>query len=175
MKAVIALAAMLVASPALAESGRTIWNNVETGMTAAEVRAMYPARVPNPDRPGRTMVAGVHHTNSVEVYGFPIMEGCKGTVEIEHGDTVKLVTVKGEAWTGCKRDAILGALVAKYGQPDTNGVRQIGNDFIDPRINAAVGSHEENEARWVKDGLVIRVVGLTVTYTPVGPVSSSSL
>ena len=81
-----------------------------SGMTVAEVHALYPAQ-------GEKVK--YHGTSQTEIEDVVILEGCEAEVEIQHeSGTVDAVKVKGKGSLGGRcSDQVLGALSGRYGEP----------------------------------------------------------
>lgn len=106
------------AAPALA--GDPIWRDIEAGMSADDVRALYPA--------GRADGRQVeHHRSKTELHGFLLMGKCKPRVEVLHPQgRVTGVSIwmedAGFFRSTCAQDA-RAAVLSKFGTPDTQDNR----------------------------------------------------
>lgn len=105
-KLVIAALALGIASQAQAEP---VWNNIEFGMTRAEVEALYPK--------GKGVS---YQSKNIEISDITITAKCQAEANIRFDDAglVREVMIAGNPSLGgrCSND-VLTALSAKYGQP----------------------------------------------------------
>lgn len=95
------IAAMLLSSPVAAEP---LWQNIETGMTAEQVVALYPnARV---------------RRDKIEIRDYRPLPNCPSTVVIAMRPNVSGVEVRGAgSLTGGCAGEIQNALSVRYGRP----------------------------------------------------------
>lgn len=104
----LALTFAALAVPASAHA-EPVWDNVEFGMTRAQVEALHPesSKVD-------------YQKKAIEISDIPIIAKCDAEVNIrfDDNDTVHQVMIAGNPSLGgrCSRD-VLAALSAKYGEP----------------------------------------------------------
>ena len=100
-KMILAVAALAITTPAFADP---LWQNVEEGMTAEQVIALYPnARV---------------RRDKIEIRDYRPMPNCPSTVVIAMTPNVSGVEVRGAgSLTGGCAGEIKDALFTRYGQP----------------------------------------------------------
>lgn len=123
------LALALVSTPAISQP---LWQNVEAGMTAEQVRSLYPDAKQRPDK--------------TEIKGFRPLADCPANVHIMHpaGKVIEIfVRGKGSLGGGCSAK-IMDALVAKYGMPLTKDTA-LPDSYLESRTMI-----------WSKDGVMIR-------------------
>ena len=85
-----------------------LWQNIVAGMSADDVRRLYPAG-------GSTK----HHKDFTEVDDFVITGKCKAEVNIHHkAGVVDKIVINGDGSIGVRcSDTVLTGLSGKYGQP----------------------------------------------------------
>jgi hypothetical protein len=129
------LLSLAVASPAAA---RPLWQNVETGMDVAQLRALYPA--------GGKVSYG---KDEVVLHDYAITGRCSADVHIRLASgSVKGVAVKGRNTLDHRcRDDVLEGLSAKYGQPLTTAPHR-GSILENPGIAYS----------WNRDGVTLRFI-----------------
>lgn len=103
MRAFLVVSAALIGSPTAA--GTPLWQNVEEGMTAEQVLALYPA--------------AQHHRNRLEIRGYRPLPNCPSTVRVRfESGLVHAIQVRGApAILGFCATEIENALRARYGEP----------------------------------------------------------
>ena len=140
-KFAIGLAALSAAVPASAE---TLWQDIELGMPAEKVKALYAGQRIEA-RQDRTIVKG-----------FKLIEQCKADIEVRHpGGRVDAVVLKGEP-------AILGQCGA--------AVLQVMSEQLGPPVSAVTSrpsllKRERTTVVWVQGDKVLRFV----RYSTDGP------
>ena len=114
-----------------------LWQHVESGMTVAQVRALYPTGGDVEYKSDETLI---HH--------FAATEHCAATVHIDHpAGLVTRVRVRGTGSLGghCS-EAILDGLSSRYGQP-----------LIREHSQASILAREGNVYVWHRDdGVTLR-------------------
>lgn len=128
----IAALAIFVATPAVA--GTPLWQNVEEGMTIAQVQALYPAARLRRDR--------------LDIEGYRPLPACPSTVQVMFGQgRVHAIQIRGAIgfMSDCPADIEL-ALKSRYGDP-------VDRDFEYPTILSAAERH----LIWVHDGVAMRL------------------
>jgi hypothetical protein len=105
MTFVLGLAATLAAAPA---SASALWENIEPGMPAAEVRALYPA--------GQRVR---HRTDRTTIRGHALIPECRADVHILHPrGRVEQVVLRGEPAIAARCGAaIFDGLAQRLGRP----------------------------------------------------------
>ncbi|MFN4040000.1 MAG: hypothetical protein ACK4IB_11755 [Erythrobacter sp.] len=140
------IAALTVcAAPAHAEP---LWRDIEAGMAAEEVRALYPL---NPGE-GRKVE---HHQRKTELHGFMTIGKCKPRVEImDPQGTVTGIQFwmrdQGAFKPNCTEEARL-ALFEKFGPPDMDNTRRPIAPFY---ANKAPES-----LTWIRPGITVEWLG----------------
>ncbi|HEX4737739.1 MAG TPA: hypothetical protein VH331_09265 [Allosphingosinicella sp.] len=147
---------LAIASPATA--GAVLWGKVEVGMTADQVRALYPAQE------GTVK----HGRDDVTIKGAVQIGRCHPSVHINlTGGVVREITTgmhdRG-ILPACVEDAYR-AMIERYGKPDIENVEKTAPFGID---------HNKTISRWIKDGVVIEMIkdeganeGWSVSYRAV--------
>jgi hypothetical protein len=137
----IGLIALLAAAPA---SAQTLWGNIELGMAADQVKALYPAQRLQA-RPDRTLVKG-----------YKLIKQCKADIDVRHpGGRVDQVVVRGEpAILGQCSAAILQAMIENLGTPVSAVTSR-----------PSLLKRERTTLVWEKGGTVLRFV----RYSTDGP------
>lgn len=113
-----------------------LWNNVESDMTVAQVRALYPEG------------GSVQYRNDSTVIGdYRVTEGCQANVHIDHPrGVVTRVRVRGEGSMGGRcSDRVLTALSARYGEALSRDRR--GGSFL---------AREGTVYVWNREGVTLR-------------------
>jgi hypothetical protein len=129
-----------VVQPEVASSihkGAILWRNIESGMTVAQLRALYPQGKNVTFKDDRTVLSDI-----------PIMEGCDAKVNIMHeGGAVKEIVMRGEgSIAGRCSLKLITALSGKYGEPmDKDKVR--GSFF----------AREGKNYIWMRDGVTLQL------------------
>lgn len=128
MKAGMIIGVVLAAfTPAVAQGSagsagqqKVLWQNVVYGMTAAEVRALYPN--------------AQHRDKETIVRDFQVTADCEAIVDIRHeGGTVDSVRLRGGGSLGGRcADTVQAALGSRYGQPSTQAAESGGDLFRRP-------------------------------------------
>src|SRR6185312_1350554 len=111
------LVSLAIASPAAAQP---LWQNVESGMKVAQLRALYPAG------------GKVSYVNDeVVLHDYAVTNKCSADVHIRlSAGVVKSVDVKGgSALDQHCAEAVQDGLSAKYGPPLTTGPHRGGSIF----------------------------------------------
>ena len=131
MKVSLAGLLILFASPAAA--GTPLWQNIEEGMTAPQVRALYPAAVQRRDR--------------IDIRDYRPLPSCPSTVRILFEDgLVHAVQVRGaHSILGLCATEVEQALRARYGEP-------VDADYEAPTLLTS----QEVSYIWVRDAVVMR-------------------
>lgn len=153
----IVVAGMLAMS-APQERPVKLWRDVEFGMTREEVRAMFPEREPDPNRPGRTRSIAAHRTFQVELRRQPVYTGCDAIVEIYHegqGHTVDRVQI-----LSCGQAQARAALTARYGQPISERDYETTWGYTN-RV-----TDKKHEVLWVSGDRLIKLVDNLIVYEP---------
>ena len=129
------LLSLAIASPAFAQP---LWQNVESGMNVAQLRALYPA--------GGKISYG---KDEVVLHDYAVTAKCSADVHIRlAAGSVKSVDIKGHgALDQHCAEAVLDGLSAKYGQPLTTGPHR-GSILGKPGIAYS----------WNRDGVTLRFV-----------------
>lgn len=136
------IAALAVcAAPAHAEP---LWRDIEAGMTAEEVRALYPLN----QGEGRKVE---HHQRNTELHGFMTIGKCKPRVEIIHPQgTVTGILIwmrdQGAFRPTCTQEARL-ALFEKFGPPDMDNTRR--------SILPQYADLAQESLTWIKPGVTV--------------------
>lgn len=117
-------------------SGKTLWRNIESGMTVAQLRALYPAGSNVAYKDDRTVLSGV-----------AVIEGCQAKVNVMHpSGVVTEIVMRGEgSIAGRCSLRIITALSGKYGEP-------LDKDKIQGSIFARQGKNYI----WTHDGVTLQ-------------------
>ena len=128
---------LILAAQPVADPRTVLWDNVRHGMSADEVRILYP-------NGGDTK----HKNKEIEVNNVQIMDKCEAEVSIQHADGfVDIVKVKGDgSITGRCADKVFAALAAKYGQP--MGEHKVKGDGL--------FKQKGDVSIWVRDDVTMR-------------------
>lgn len=135
-KTLIAAIAAIIASPVAAEP---LWQNIETGMTAEQVVALYPnARV---------------RRDKIEIRDYRPLPNCPSTVVITMRPNVSGVEVRGAgSLTGGCSTELRDALVTRYGHP-------VDQDYDTNLFAGGVFGFVTTPTEsyyWLKDGVAMR-------------------
>lgn len=130
---VFVLAAAISACAASPVSAQQLWQNINAGMTADQVRALYP----DADR----------RSDSTIVRDFQVSAECEATVDIMHeAGTVTEVRLRGGASLGGRcADTILAALSSRYGQPASES-----------EVDGSLFRRPSHLYVWNRDGITLR-------------------
>lgn len=125
-----------------------LWRDIEAGMAAEEVRALYPL---NPGE-GRKVE---HHQRNTELHGFMTIGKCKPRVEIIHpqGQVTGIriwVRDEGILKPTCTEEARL-ALFEKFGSPDMDNTRR--------SILPAHANRARESLTWIRPGMTVEWLG----------------
>ena len=126
-----------LATPAsAAPEGVVLWRNIESGMTVAKVRSLYPQAAKVSYRDDRTVLSDVS-----------IIEGCQAKVNIMHpAGSVSEIVMRGEgAIAGRCSLKIITALSGKYGEP-------LEKDKVQGSLFARQGKNYV----WSRDGVTLQ-------------------
>ena len=117
-------------------AGVVLWRNVENGMAASAVRAMYPAGRYVEYKEDRTVLTNV-----------PIIEGCGAKVNIMHpGGAVKEIVMRGEgAIAGRCSLKLITAISGKYGEP-----------LEKDQVRGSLFAREGKNYVWSRDGVTLQ-------------------
>lgn len=136
------------ASPAPAESNATIatsaaphglvlWRNIESGMTVAQLRALYPQGSNVTYKDDRTVVSDVS-----------VIEGCQAKVNVMHpAGVVEEIVMRGEgSIAGRCSIKIITALSGKYGEP-------LDKD----KVRGSIFARQGKNYIWTHDGVTLQL------------------
>lgn len=142
-KAAIGMLIGATALGALPAHAEPIWRDIEAGMTAEEVRALYPTS----QGEGRKVE---HNKRNIELHGFMEIGECKPRVEILHPQglvTGVLIWMRKEGWRAtCTEEARL-ALFDKFGSPDMDNTRR--------SVVPAFADLAQESLTWIKPGKTV--------------------
>jgi hypothetical protein len=127
---------VLPAASAPVPTALVLWRNVESGMSVAQLRALYPEREHVAYKDNRTVLTDIQ-----------IIEGCQAKVNIMHpGGFVKEIVMRGEGSLGGRCSLkLVTALSGKYGEPlDKDSVR------------ASILGREGKNYIWTRDGVTLQ-------------------
>lgn len=118
------------------QSDKVLWRNIESGMTVAQLRALYPAGSNVTYKDDRTIISDVS-----------VIEGCQAKVNVMHpSGVVAEIVMRGEgAIAGRCSLKIITALSGKYGEP-------LDKDKIQGSIFARQGKNYI----WTHDGVTLQ-------------------
>ena len=128
--------APVAAPPAAAPAGVVLWRNVESGMSVAKLRSLYPTGGNVTYKDDRTVLTDV-----------AIIEGCQAKVNIMHpAGAVSEIVMRGEgAIAGRCSLKIITALSGKYGEP-------LEKDKVQGSLFARQGKNYV----WSRDGVTLQ-------------------
>jgi hypothetical protein len=123
-------------SPPVANADKVLWRNIESGMTVAQLRALYPAGSNVTYKDDRTILSDV-----------AVIEGCQAKVNVMHpSGAVTEIVMRGEgAIAGRCSLKIITALSGKYGEP-------LDKD----KIRGSLFSREGKNYIWTHDGVTLQ-------------------
>jgi len=125
-----------IATPA-ASHGLVLWRNIESGMTVAKLRALYPQGSNVTYKDDRTVLSDVS-----------IIEGCQAKVNIMHpSGVVEEIVMRGEgSIAGRCSLKIITALSGKYGEP-------LDKD----KVHGSLFGREGKNYIWTHDGVTLQL------------------
>jgi hypothetical protein len=129
--------ASTVATPSsVAPADKILWRNIESGMTVAQLRALYPAGPNVTYKDDRTVLSDVS-----------IIEGCEAKVNVMHpSGVVSEIVMRGEgAIAGRCSLKIITALSGKYGEP-------LDKD----KIRGSIFARQGKNYIWTHDGVTLQ-------------------
>ena len=127
--------ASVVASAPVAQQ-ITLWRNIGSGMTVAELRALYPQ--------GRNVTYKDDRTVLTDV---PVIEGCEAKVNVMHpAGAVKEIVMRGEGSLGGRCSLkLVTALSGKYGEP-----------LEKDKVHGSFLAREGKNYVWTRDGVTLQ-------------------
>lgn len=179
MKSILVIIALLASTTGQAEP---LWNNVEAGMTFEQVAALYPEKVPDPNKPGKMKRTAWHFGHTLIEIRDPIQisSDCwmKPTIHFSNG-TVEDVTLDAQSYCS----TLKAMLVSRYGEPVSDssnthtqgGVVTLGKGFRVKQITPDTVVTDDTTV-WLKEGATVTLTGhggysAKVTYAPESPSS----
>jgi len=151
MKLLLAGALLISAAQASAEP---LWNDIEAGMTRAQVEALYPSRARGTPRSARD---GWHSRNDSEIRAA-LTPDCGAKVLIlynREGRVTEVQLSNSLRPPSCTADLIQAGLLARYGEPLQSGTT---SESVNNSLNAFRPSYISvgyQTSTWVKDGVSV--------------------
>jgi hypothetical protein len=132
----IPIAIALLACASAASAGSPLWQNIEAGMTPAQVQALYPA--------------GEGKKDKWIVRNVEVAPKCKANVDIfyKDGRVIRVMLYGKREWFGSCGDTLHAALLAKYGEPVSKEDKATANQR---NLKLAV-----DELIWSREGVLVR-------------------